>query len=362
MPDRPFDLPPFHTEPGTNKLQPIILFYSGFYAKSPIEWPIKRGVMDCGGWYQCFLTSDRTYYENSSALVFHHRNPRWVKDVPALRRGNNAVPGQIFVVYNRESNLWEPKGKEYLDGVNGMINWTMGLRRDDDIFVPTARIMRGRHLEGFDPNKNYLEDKEGFTAALLTSNCWVGDSFKLYYGRRDYIQALKEAGLKLDVYGACGKKCGDYATCASYLKKYKFVLAFENSLCWDYLTEKPFTNGLGVGSVPIIATLGNITDPFVLPQGSFIDALNFSTPSELITYMEMVGSDPKLYNKFFEWRANWTYRLVSEFEGHVPYSADYFCPLCHRLHELARYPWLKTIINYTEWYEREKCQKFPTFT
>ena len=352
--DRPFAQTPLRRNPR----QPIILFYSGFYAKTRNDWPVKRGPMDCGG-YQCILTSDRGFYSESSAVVFHHRNPKWVKDVPTLRKGN--MPGKLFVVYNRESNLWEPKGKDYLDAVNGMINWTIGLRRDNDIYIPTAIITRGRHLDGFDPHKNYLADKEGFTAALLTSNCWVGSSFKLYYGRRDFIRALQDAGLKLDVYGACGTQCGSYENCARYLKKYKFVLTFENSLCWDYLTEKPFIGGLNIGSVPIIATWANISDPYVLPPGSFIDALNFSTPSKLISYMEKVGEDPKLYNRFFEWRANWTYRLVSQFEGHVPFSDDYFCPLCHRLHELKRHPRLKTITNYTDWYEQEKCRKFPTY-
>ena len=353
------DLPFVHpTAFHRNPRELIILFYSKFYIKP--RWPVKMGSMDCGE-YQCTLTSDRGLYDKSSAVVFHHRSPKWVNDVPRLRKRDRNMSGKLFVVYNRESNLWEPNGKDQLDVINGMINWTIGLRRDNDIYIPTTVVTRGRHLDGFDPNKNYLEDKKGFTAALLTSNCFAGDSFKLYHGRRDFIRALQNAGLNLDVYGACGKRCGSYANCASYLKNYKFVLTFENSLCWDYITEKPFIGGLNLGSVPVIATWANISDPYVLPPGSFINALNFSTPSELVRYMEKVGEDPKLYNRFFMWRANWTYTFVSQFEGQMPFSDDYFCPLCHRLHELKKHPWMKTISNYTEWYEQVKCRKFPTY-
>lgn len=336
-----------------------ILFWSGFYFKKPDDWPVKKGPMDCGQ-YKCVLTSDRNHYRRSKALIFHHRNPEWTSDVPKLRTGNWSIPEQVFVVYNRESNRWEPKGKAQLDKVNGLINWTMGLRRDDDVYIPTANIWRGQHDDGFDPNKNYMDGKTGFTAALLTSNCWQGEANRPYFGRRNFIEALKRVGLKFDTYGKCGKKCGDHETCAGYLKKYKFVLAFENSLCDDYLSEKPFANGLEIGSIPLIATLANITDPYILPPGSFIDALNFSSVPELVSHIKKVGDNPELYNKYFEWKANWTYKLVSENEGNVPYTDDFFCPLCKRLHELVKRPYTKVIGNYTQWYEQERCRPFPS--
>ena len=338
---------------------PIILFWSGFYIFKADDWPVKRGIMDCGRQIRCFLSSDKKLYKRSSALIFHHRNPNWVTEVSQLRGEDAGIQNQVFVVYNRESSQWDPKGKDILDRVNGLINWTVGLRRDDDIFIPTAKVMKGRHEDGFDPTRNYLEGKTGFAAALLTSNCFTGEVNRGYFGRAKFIEAIRSAGLKFDTYGNCGKRCGDYKNCANFLKNYKFVLAFENTLCDDYLSEKPFANGLSIGTVPIVASLANITDPYVIPQGSFINALNFSNPTELVSYVKKVGNDPKLYSKFFEWRANWTYQLMSINEGIVPYTDDYFCPLCHKLYELERNPHPKTIRNYTEWYEQEKCHPFP---
>lgn len=53
----------------------------------------------------------------------------------------------------------------------------------------------------------------------------------------------------MDIYGSCGPlKCSRLNTkkCFQLLNQdYKFYLAFENSNCRDYITEKFYVNGLG---------------------------------------------------------------------------------------------------------------------
>ena len=67
-------------------------------------------------------------------------------------------------------------------------------------------------------------------------------------GRLLYATELGKS-IRVDIYGACGKKrCSksDQNNCFEMVNRdYKFYLAFENSNCRDYITEKFFVNGLG---------------------------------------------------------------------------------------------------------------------
>lgn len=62
-------------------------------------------------------------------------------------------------------------------------------------------------------------------------------------------------------------------------RQYKFVLAFENSILDDYVTEKLY-DPLIAGVVPIYFGAPNITD--YLPDAScLVNAAHFSSPKEL---------------------------------------------------------------------------------
>ena len=67
-------------------------------------------------------------------------------------------------------------------------------------------------------------------------------------GRLNYAKQLGKF-INVDIYGACGAhRCPrtSAAKCFNLLNQdYKFYLAFENSNCKDYITEKFFVNGLG---------------------------------------------------------------------------------------------------------------------
>ena len=330
----------------------IILFWTLFYDMK--NWQVDAGPVTCGP-YTCYLTYDKKQYHNASAVMIHHRSKDgwggWAKMFP--HKNLPRIPGQRWVLYNRESTWWGPGGS-VLNGANNWINWTMGFRSDDDITIPSATLSRGRFEDGFDPNGNYLDGKTGDIAALMSMVCRtkpVGHAT-----RRKYLETLQKHGLKFDMYGKCGKDCGAFSSCSAILQKYKFFLAFENSLCDEYISEKPYRNGFMLGVVPVIMSAANLSDPYILPPGSFIDASQFTSVSALSNFLKSVGSDPKRYNKYFEWRNYWNIKLNSINEGQEKFSRDYFCPLCRRLHEDQR---PKFISNVQEWYEQEKCKEFP---
>ena len=60
----------------------------------------------------------------------------------------------------------------------------------------------------------------------------------------------------VDIFGSCGKKScpkNSAKECFKMLQiEYRFYLAFENSNCKEYITEKFYYNGLGNDVIPIV--------------------------------------------------------------------------------------------------------------
>src|SRR5690606_26281037 len=71
--------------------------------------------------------------------------------------------------------------------------------------------------------------------------------------------------------------------------RYPFCIAFENSVCDDYVTEKLY-DPLWAGTVPVYFGAPNVAD--FAPRHSYIDATNFSGPRELAAYLRHLLETP----------------------------------------------------------------------
>ncbi len=85
------------------------------------------------------------------------------------------------------------------------------------------------------------------------------------------------------------------------IARYKFTLAFENSIAKDYVTEK-FFDSLLAGSVPVYRGAPNIAE-FAPGEHCFIDANGFESPRQLAGYLNLIAQDEKRYAEFHQWRA-----------------------------------------------------------
>ena len=59
-------------------------------------------------------------------------------------------------------------------------------------------------------------------------------------GREDYVHSMQDF-MSVDIFGLCGNTtgCPHGTDCLTTLsREYKFYLAFENSICEDYVSEK----------------------------------------------------------------------------------------------------------------------------
>ena len=99
----------------------------------------------------------------------------------------------------------------------------------------------------YNENVKSIEQPRDIAANKTKAVAWFVSNCGARNGRLNYAKELSKY-IEVDIYGACGtKRCPRVQsnTCFDMLNRdYKFYLAFENSNCKDYITEKFFVNGL----------------------------------------------------------------------------------------------------------------------
>ena len=126
--------------------------------------------------------------------------------------------------------------------------------------------------------------KKSKMAAVFVSHCGA-------VSRRDeYVRELQKF-IPVDVYGKCGPlKCEDGVACNQMLKDdYKFYLAFENSHCFDYVTEKLLRILSDKSVVPVVR--GGADYSRLVPKNSVLDTSTFSSPAHLAARLKELAAD-----------------------------------------------------------------------
>ncbi|XP_047739532.1 alpha-(1,3)-fucosyltransferase C [Hyalella azteca] len=264
---------------------------------------------------ECYATHDRRLLpaERADAIMWHLRSND--KSLPEVRS-----PHTFYIFWMLESAQYTYAD---LNTYNGVFNWTMTYRLDSDFPRPYGSIV-------FSPNvsakttapKNYAHGKTKL-AAWFVSNCHTVS------GREHLVQAL-QTHMEVDIYGTCGTlicERKDEKSCREMLEKdYKFYLAFENSLCVDYITEK-FFEAIKYNVVPVVYGLGY--ERTQIPKGAYIDVMDFASVQDLASYLLYLDSNDTAYNEYFRWKEE-GYKV---FEDQNEVYKKTFCDVCERLHE-----------------------------
>nr|CAI5842106.1 unnamed protein product [Callosobruchus analis] len=259
---------------GYDTPEKVILAYNGLSA-----WGQKPGGASFHGCpvSRCSLTDDRSKAADADAILYkdHFIHP--------------GVPRPMH---------------QFADA----INWTATYRRDSDIVRQKVQ------------SRDYAANKTK-KVAWFVSNCGARN------GRLAYARELAQY-IDVDIYGTCGplkcprsdRKCFDLLD-----KEYKFYLAFENSNCRDYITEKFYVNGLGQNVLPIVMGARPEDYQRSAPEGSYIHVDEFASPAELAAYLHRLDKDPVLYNSYFRWKG------TGEF-----INTYFWCRLCAMMHAPLR--------------------------
>ena len=186
-----------------------------------------------------------------------------------------------------------------------IFNLTFHYRTDADVYAPYGSInllLREMRAAGELEVDNLLKKKRNSNkvAAWAVSNC--------YSKRMQFAQSLMEAGLKVDTFGGCfgGRQLGGGRYSKAFydeLSEYKFYFSFENSInCKDYFTEKFWYNGLRSGTIPVVWGPAKKDLLKVAPTKSFIYANDYSSPKELVKYLNYLASNETAYAEYLQWR------------------------------------------------------------
>ncbi|CAG5124037.1 unnamed protein product [Candidula unifasciata] len=199
-------------------------------------------------------------------------------------------PGQRWVFFTSD-----PAIKQYeleRPDVKSQFNWTVTYQLDSDFPSPFGYLQKRKP-----PVRNYdtVFDRKNKMAAWFVSHCST-------WGKRElYVQRMRKI-IQVDIFGQCGNlSCGpihyrmnDSTQCLPMLtQQYKFYLAFENSFCKDYVSEKFFKLFDNVDVVPVVR--GGFDYKKYLPSGIFVDASDFKSPEALAHHLLQLARDKEKY-------------------------------------------------------------------
>uniref|UniRef100_L7LU98 Fucosyltransferase n=1 Tax=Rhipicephalus pulchellus TaxID=72859 RepID=L7LU98_RHIPC len=332
-----------HNSPNTSKLPadlPRILMWTKFFRwwygtlnDSRIGEVL---VENCTA--KCLVTNDRRMVEYSDVVLFHVRDMN-ITDFPPKR-----LSWQKWTFYLMEP----PSNTEFRDFnlVNDTFNWTMSYRKDSDVYVPYGRVVPRIGTTGAARTRNMraVWTSKKKTAVWMVSNCRTESK------REAFVRELRKY-IDVDVYGFCGNlKCpmsrGD-SCYVDFERTYFYALAFENSICKDYVTEKFFT-ALEHNIVPVVFGGANYSE--IAPHHSYIDALSFKSPKHLAEYLVRLSKNYTEYAAYFTWKDS-----HDIFQWHAG-----LCELCTALHNSSEV--LRTFSSYRDirkwWFDESHCRSW----
>lgn len=255
----------------------------------------------------CYVENNFTKVHLSNVVVINglNVNGNWLKRICA-----DSLTDQVRILFMNEAPA--NFNSEYWEAFKNCFHFLSTYKLSSAAPHPHGRFQRLVEAKTETGQSDVEVQKKTSPIAWAVSNC------KTNSRREEYVKNLQNY-ISVDVYGRCGKlQCPkDNSTLCykMFAQKYFFYLSFENSLCEDYITEKVFQI-LKLDLVPLV--MGGANYSAHLPPNSFINVLDFKSPENLASYLNIVMNNNTLYNSFFIWKRY--YRLIPK--------PSYPCEIC----------------------------------
>lgn len=213
----------------------------------------------------CYLTNNHEFFDSVldyevlmfNAINLHHDNTI----LP-----NTRLDSQEYIFVSLEPAAYYRIPSTY----NWYFNMTWTYKLTSDVIFPYFQVKNNRgvvigpkkemewiHINDMEPTDNEIIKKirnKTIAAAWIASNCGAASD------RFNYIISLNEElakyGQRVDIYGQCGNMTcptgSEMDECFAKIETdYYFYLAFENSFCEDYVSEK-LLHALKHYAVPVV--------------------------------------------------------------------------------------------------------------
>ncbi|KAL0841284.1 hypothetical protein ABMA28_015001 [Loxostege sticticalis] len=259
-----------------------------------------------------------TYQGRIPWVHVRKRSQRWVFL-------SSESPVNTFVRAERKFSLLAPMANVF--------NWSMTYRSDSDVPIPYGRTVplteammhkiSTRPITKVIPYWDYKQ--KDVLAVAMISNCGVAE-------RLNYINELQKY-IKVDLFGRCATTtemrygCPPYADCPK-LRNYLFFLAFENTGCRQYITEKVFHNAFAKGAIPVVMGAPLADYEKLLPPNSFLHVNSFNSPRELAMEIIHLSTNDDYLETYHKWRQ---YFEITNEHGNFGNKLHDLCRLCEAL-------------------------------
>ena len=333
----------------SNSRPRVVLIYTRFFGSYPWE-----GLEDTQKFIQfkgkachvqnCVVSYKKEDFSSSDAVIFHARDLPSVNELRELHYKRPA--NQAWVFFLLESPAHSPDTAQY----DGLFNWTMSYRRDSDVYHPYgfyAPLEAGDEKPKAPTDYSLGKDK---LVVWTVSNC-AGKRFS-------YVDKLKPF-VKVDIFGGCGSSACPIRRgiisedCSKLLRSYKFQLAFENTECLDYVTEKYWGSPLEHGIVPIV--MGGADYKEIAIPGSYINVLDYPSVKALADYLLYLDKNNTAYNEYFRWKTK--YKVEGCLHGNdLSRHYHWTCDLCALANNASAKS--KVYEHLENFWSRKQCGRF----
>lgn len=161
--------------------------------------------------------------------------------------------------------------------------------------------------------------------------------------------------IDVQIKGRCGntdrQDCpkGDHTCVRHFIPNSKFYLAFENSYCKDYYSEK-IAKATIYNVIPIVLGAANYTT--FLPPHSYIDVEDYASAKDLAEYLHYLNRNHTEYLSYFWWQEHYLHLGMSQITNRV------MCKICEKLHDPKLQPQVYEDVGV--WY-KSSCQGRGSF-